>query len=190
MARVEVNISMSVDGFITGPHLDQYPGLGEGGEILHGWLSEGDRGKILDDVLFGPAGAVVTSRTVYEDTDGWGDDGFYGMPVFVLTHRPHPTVTKGATVFTFVTGGIEEAISRAVAAAGPKKVHVMGGAGVIQQALNAGLVDELSLHVAPVLLGSGTPLFAHLGGPVRLERTETLDTATATHLRFRVLKRS
>jgi dihydrofolate reductase len=150
VAIVEVNISMSVDGFVTGPNLSEHPGLGEGGEILHSWVWKEDSEKILRQNLFDPAGAVITSRKVFDDTGGWGDDGLYQMPVFVLTHRPHEVLIKGDTTFTFVTGGVEEAVAQAVTAAGDKKVHVMGGASVIQQILTAGLADELLLHVAPL----------------------------------------
>jgi dihydrofolate reductase len=188
VASVEVNISMSVDGFVTGPNVDEYPGLGEGGEILHAWLREGDSQKILSENLFAPAGAVITSRKVFDVAEGWGDDGFYRMPVFVLTHRPHEVIVKGETTFTFVTDGIKHAIAQAATAAGDKKVHVMGGASIIQQALKAGLVDELYLHVAPVILADGTSLFEHLGGPIQLERTEVIESRFATHLRFRIVK--
>ncbi|GAA0990207.1 dihydrofolate reductase family protein [Acrocarpospora macrocephala] len=187
MALVEANISMSLDGFVTGPNLDQYPGLGEGGEILHAWVKE-DRGM---DFAIGEerqiAGAVITSRKVYESTGGWGVDGFYRMPVFVVTHRPHEVVVKGKTTFTFVEG-IEQAIEQATVAAGDKLVHIMGGAGIIQQALAAGLVDELFLHIAPVILGDGTRLFEHLGAQIQLERAEVIESRHAAHLRYRVLK--
>src|SRR6266568_1249370 len=99
MAIVEVNISMSVDGFVTGPNINEHPGLGEGGEILHGWSTEGDPEKVLHENLFGPA-AVITSRKVFDGTGGWGEDGLYRMPVFVLTHRPHEVIVKGETTFT------------------------------------------------------------------------------------------
>src|SRR6266516_2913575 len=123
MGPVEVEISMSVDGFITGPN-EEGAGLGEGGEILHAWLwQDPDGPRLLDDALFATSGAVITSRKIYEGTEGWGHDGFYRMPVFVLTHRPHDVVTKGETTFTFVTDGIEPAIAQARAAAGDKKVH-------------------------------------------------------------------
>jgi dihydrofolate reductase len=131
---------------------------------------------------------VITSRKIYDGVDGWGDDGFYRMPVFVLTHRTHDVVVKGETTFTFVTDGIESAIAQARAAAGDKKVHVMGGASVIQQALQAGLVDSLHLHVAPVVLGAGTRLFDNLTDPIGLERIEVVESQFGTHLRFRVLK--
>ena len=187
MGPVEVEISMSVDGFITGPN-EQGAGLGEGGEILHGWFRQDlDGPRLLDDALFATSGAVITSRKIYDGTRGWGDDGFYRMPVFVLTHRPHDVVVKGETSFTFVTEGIESTIAQARAAAGDK-VHVMGGASVIQQALKAGLVDSLHLHVAPIVLGAGTRLFDNLTDPIELERTEVLESEFATHLRFHVIK--
>lgn len=188
MAHVEVEISMSVDGFITGPN-ETGAGLGDGGDILHAWFwQDPDRKALADDALFATSGAVVTSRKIYDGTDGWGETGFYGMPVFVLTHHPHDPVVKGETTFTFVTDGIESAITQARSAAGDKKVHVMGGASVVQQALNAGIVDSLHLHVAPVVLGAGTRLFDNLTGVIELKRTEVVESKFGTHLRFRVLK--
>ncbi len=189
MAKVEANISMSLDGFVTGPNLDQHPGLGEGGEVLHAWTGE----NRAMDFAFGEerqiAGSVITSRKVYDETDGWAaEDGFFRLPVFVVTHRSHDAVVKGDTIFTFVTEGIESAIEQASAAAGDKLVHIMGGAGIIQQALAAGQVDELFLHVAPVILNGGTRLFEQLGGPIRLERAEVIESLHATHLRYRIVK--
>jgi dihydrofolate reductase len=185
---VEIEISMSVDGFITGPN-EEGAGLGDHGEVLHAWFHrDPDRQRLADDALFSTSGAVITSRKVYDGMEGWGETGFYRMPVFVLTHRPHDVVVKGETTFTFVTEGIESAISQARAVAGDKKVHIMGGASVIQQALNAGLVDSLHLHVAPILLAAGTRLFDNLTDPIQLERTEVVESLFATHLRFRVLK--
>jgi dihydrofolate reductase len=187
MGQVEVDISMSVDGFITGPNEDGV-GLGDGGDILHAWFRQDPDGpRLLDDALFATSGAVITSRKVYDGTGGWGDDGFYRMPVFVLTHRAHDMVVKGETTFTFVTEGIESAIAQARDAAGDKKVHVMGGASVVQQALKAGLVDSLHLHMAPIVLGTGTRLFDNLIDPIELERTEIVESQFATHLRFRVV---
>jgi dihydrofolate reductase len=140
---------------------------------------------LADDALFATSGAVITSRKVYDGMEGWGESGFYRMPVFVLTHRPHDVVVREETTFTFVTEGIESAIAQARAAAGDKKVHIMGGASVIQQALKAGLVDSLHLHVAPIILGAGTRLFDNLTQPIELERTELVESQFATHLRFR-----
>jgi dihydrofolate reductase len=187
MAIVEADISISMDGFVTGPDTGQYPGLGQGGEILHAWLGEPDGEKIIGDT-FASSGAVLTSRAIYDGTGGWGQEPPFRMPVFVVTHRPHEAETRGQTTFTFVSDGITRAIEQAAATAGDKKVHVMGGASIIQQALNAGLVDQLHLHVAPVLLGDGTPLFAHLDGPIRLEQIEAVTTRFAHHLRYRVEK--
>jgi len=188
MGTVEVEISMSVDGFITGPN-EEGAGLGKGGEILHAWFRHDPDGpRLLDDALFATSGAVITSRKIYDGMEGWGDDGFYRMAVYVLTHRPHDVVVKGETSFTFVTEGIESAIAQARAAAGDKKVHVMGGASVIQQALKAGLVDSLHLHVAPIVLGAGIRLFDNLSDPIELERTEVVESQFGTHLRFRVVK--
>ncbi len=189
MAKVEANISMSLDGFVTGPNLNRYPGLGEGGDVLHAWTAE----SRAMDFAFGEerhiAGSVITSQKVYDETGGWGDEnGFYRMPVFVVTHRPHDVIVKGETSFTFVTEGIKPAVEQAIAAAGDKLVHIMGGASIIQQALTAGLVDELFLHVAPVILNRGTRLFEQLGGPIELERVEVIESHHATHLRYRILK--
>lgn len=188
MGVVEVDISMSIDGFVTGPD-ERGAGLGTGGDVLHYWFTKDPSGpQLLDDALFATSGAVVTSRKIYDGTHGWGDTGFYRMPVFVLTHRAHEVVVKGETTFTFVTDGIESAIAQALVAARDRKVHIMGGASVAQQALRAGLVDSLHLHVAPVVLASGTRLFDDLTGPITLERTEIVESQYATHLRFRVIR--
>lgn len=184
MAIVEVDISMSVDGFVTGPELDKFPGYGRGGERLHAWIGHPEGQRLLDAV-FAASGAVVTSRRVYDDTDGWeSENGFFRMPVFVVTHRPHEPVTKGETTFTFVTDGVADALKAAASAAGDKRVHIMGGASVVQQALRTGLVDRVRLHVAPLLLGAGTKLFDADPGPA-LEWLETVDTPEATHVTYR-----
>ncbi|MDG6103319.1 dihydrofolate reductase family protein [Dactylosporangium aurantiacum] len=179
-----MDISVSVDGFVTGPDLHTWPGLGKGGERLHAWLDH-EEGRRLSDATFAASGAVVTSRRVYDDTDGWAaEDGFFRRPVLVVTHRPHPVVRKGDTTFTFVTGGVAAALSAAAAVAGPQRVHVMGGASIARQALLTGLVDHLRLHIAPVLLGAGTALFD--GAARALEWLETVDTPGATHVTYRV----
>jgi dihydrofolate reductase len=186
MGIVEVDISMSLDGFITGSD-EHAAGLGRGGEILHDWFTKDPAAQeLLDDALFATSGAVVTSRKIYDGMNGWGESGFYRMPVFVLTHRPQDTVFRGETTFTFVTDGIESAIAHARTAAGDKKVHIMGGASIVQQALRAGLVDSLHLHIAPIVLGAGTRLFDNIPEPIKLERTEILESQYATHLRFRI----
>jgi dihydrofolate reductase len=189
MAIVEANISMSLDGFVTGPNLDRYPGLGEGGEVLHAWTEES---RAMDFAIGEErqiAGAVITSRKVFDETRGWAaEDGFFRLPVFVVTHRPHDAVVRGETTFTFVTEGIKHAIEQAIVTAGDKRVHIMGGAGIVQQALAAGLVDELFLHIAPVILNDGTRLFEQLEGPINLERTEVIESRHSTHLRYRIVR--
>jgi dihydrofolate reductase len=199
MAVVEANISLSLDGYVTGPGVEQTPGLGEGGEALHAWLEDED-GRLVNDE-FAAAGAVITSRTVYEDTGGWGDDGhllppgarrddgLYKIPVFVVTHRPHEPVLKDHSTFTFVTDGVAAAVARASEAAGGKCVHVMGGASIIRQAIDAGLVDRLRLHLAPVLLGSGTRLFRN-GVPARLQLIAHQHTPHAVHLTYQVQRQA
>ena len=101
---------------------------------------------------------------MHDVVDGWGDDPGFGVPVFVVTHRAHETVVKGDTTFEFVTGGIEDTLARAWAAAGGKNVILMGGADVLRQYLEAGVVDELTLTIAPVLLGAGKRLFDGIAG--------------------------
>jgi dihydrofolate reductase len=118
----------------------------------------------------------------------WGDTPPFGMPVFVLTHHPRETLTmKGGTSFTFVTDGVESAFEQARAAAGDKDVAVAGGANVVQQCLRAGLLDELQVHVAPVLLGEGVRLFDG-GERANLEVTRVVDSPAVTHVRYRVVK--
>ena len=201
MSKVVGGITMSLDGYVTGPRDRRGTGLGEGGERLHYWVfggpwtyDSGPRGAAapvdqayLDDV-FSSGGAWIVGRTMYDVVDGWGDDPGFGVPVFVVTHRPHETVVKGDTTFQFVTGGIEDALARAREAAGDEKnVVVMGGADLLRQFLEAGLVDELTLTVAPVLLGGGKRLFEGMGRTdLVFERTAVVESPFATHLRYRV----
>jgi|SRR6266700_1772630 len=187
MGVVEVHMSMSLDGFVTGPNATEGQAFGDGGAVLHAWLRSGDERRLVDEA-FAAAGAAV-GRRVYDQVDGWSDDPPFGMPVFVPTHRPHDMLVKGETTFTFVTDGIESAIRRAKAAAGDKNVHIMGGASTADQALRLGLVDEVHVHLVPVLLGAGTRLFADLGGDqIALERIGLIEGTVATHLRFRVVR--
>lgn len=185
MAIVEVDISVSLDGFVTGPDLAGHPGLGRGGEALHAWLEHPD-GRRLSAETFAASGAVITGRAVFDATDGWASEtGCYAMPVFVVTHRPRPPLRRGDTTFTFVTGGVAAAIEAARRAAGRRCVHVMGGASIVRQALRTGLVQRLRLHITPVLLGAGTALFD--GAEATLERLSTVDTPGATHVTFRIV---
>src|SRR5205823_4372730 len=156
MPKVLAGITISLDGYITGPNDGPGAGLGEGGERLHYWVFggpwnyDGERGspspvdqRYLDEV-FSSGGAWIVGRTMHDVVNGWGDDPGFGVPVFVVTHRPHETVVKGDTSFEFVTGGIDDALARARAAAGEKNVIVMGGGDVLRQFLAAGLVDEVT----------------------------------------------
>ena len=216
MARLTLDISMSLDGFIAGPNQTLEQPLGEGGEGLHEWafrlaswrephgLSGGETNVADDEVVaetLQATGAVVMGRRMFSGGKGpwaddpntdawWGDNPPFHVPVFVLTHHPRETVIKeGGTSFTFVTDGIESALEQARAAAGDQDVSLAGGADVVQQYLNAGLLDELQIHVAPVFLGGGVRLFDRLGpDPIELEATRVIESPTVTHLRYRVVK--
>lgn len=204
MSRVVANITISLDGFVAGPNDGPGRGLGDGGEVLHHWVfgrpwtyadevTSDDVGggdspvdsQVLEDA-FAEAGACIVGRTMFDFVDGWGYTNPYPIPCFVLTNRADDELRAKAPTFTFVSG-IERALEQARSVAGGKKVAIGGGANVIQQYLAAGLVDELHLHVAPVLLGEGKPLFDGVGR-VRLERTRVIESPYATHLSFDVVK--
>jgi len=213
MAGVRCDISMSLDGFAAGPNPSLEKPLGEGGDLLHEWafaaaswreshgLSGGEANadsEVLEESVR-TTGAVVMGRRMFSGGEGpwgpdprargwWGEDPPFHVPVFVLTHHDRETlVMEGGTSFEFVTDGIEAALERAKAAAGDKDVLLAGGASIVQQYLKAGLLDELQIHVAPVLLGEGTSLFDRLGiEPVGLEATRVIASPSVTHLRFRV----
>ena len=193
MAKVIAGISMSLDGFITGPNVDREHQLGDGGDALHRWLWEPDpRDTEVLDGMGRDVGAILMGRRSYdlaEGDGGWGDGGPAGpAPCFVLTHNPPaPETVRAHDVFTFVTGGIHDAVDQARAAAGDRVVGVHGGSAA-QQCLAEGLLDELFISLAPVLLGSGTRLFDHIGGQHELERFDVVPTSNATHLRYRVVR--
>ena len=190
MGKVVYDISMSLDGFITAAGQTPLEPMGAGGQRLHDWAfgdDERDR-EVLSTGLAG-TGAVITGRRNYTDAlPWWGADGPTGparLPIVVLCHEIPADPPPPGGVYTFVTGGVEQALKRAREAAGDKDVTVMGGAETGRQFLAAGLVDEISIHLVPVVLGGGTPMF--IGGlPVELENISSLQTAAATHLRFRV----
>ena len=213
MTKVVFDISISVDGFLAGPNASLEEPLGAGGEALHEWafatkrfreqhgLDGGEEGVESDlvDERLQATGATLMGRRMFsggtgawdDDPNGdgwWGDDPPFHHSVFVLTHHPRePLVKQGGTTFVFVTDGIEAALARAREAAGGKDVLIAGGADVIQQYLQAGLVDEFQLHVAPLLLGAGVPLFAPaLEAPLRVEPTRVVDSPAAAHLGYRV----
>lgn len=197
MSRVIADISMSLDGYVTAPGADPQHGLGIGGEAIHAWVLDEPRSPIDEAVLarsFDRTGAVVMGRRLYDvvdGPDGWNDEVGYGHdqdqsaapPCYVLTHQP-PAEVRLAARLRFVTGGVADAIGQARAAAGGKDVVVMGGANIIDQALAAGLADELRIHLSPLVLGSGTPLF-DLAGPVTLVQRKVTMSPRATHITTR-----
>jgi dihydrofolate reductase len=193
MGKVVSGTSMSLDGFVTGPNVTREQQLGDGGQVLHRWLHEPDpRDSELLAEMYRDVGSILMGRLSYdlaEGDGGWGDGGPAGpAPCFVLTHNPPaPETVRAPSVFTFVTEGIHRAVELAKAAARDKVVGVHG-ASATQQCLTAGLLDEIQVHLAPILLGTGTRLFEHLGGQIQLERIKVVDTPNATHLRFKVIR--
>jgi dihydrofolate reductase len=213
MGKLTVDISMSLDGFVAGPNQTLENPLGEGGEALHEWVfataswrerhgrtgGESNADSEVVEEALRSTGATVMGRRMYSggkgpweddpNADGWwGDDPPFGHPVFVLTHHAREPVTKqGGTTFTFVTGGIEAALEQARAAAPDKDVLVAGGADAIQQYLKAGRLDELQIHLVPLLLGDGVRLFEnHLASEQpELECTRVIESPAVTHLRYR-----
>ncbi len=191
MARVICDMSASLDGYVTGPNDSRDNPFGDGAGMLHDWMFDAatDEDRTILQEMLDSAGAVVMGRTSFDKNEGdggWGDSGPIGdTPCFVVTH--HRPTTSYPSVFTFVTDGVRSAIEQAKEAAGDKVVG-LHGATVMQQALPLGLVDEIRVHVIPVLLGGGTALFAGLDSAITLERTQVLVTPAATHLTFRVLR--
>ncbi len=197
MAKVVLDISMSLDGYTAGPGAGPGKPLGEGGEALHTWVF-GGRTDADAQILAGAlerTGAVVMGRRTYDVVDGpggWGPDRAFGgepgetrpPPNIVVTHSP-PASVRLAGIFTFVMDGLDVAIGRAREIAGDRDVTVMGGASIIDQCLAAGLGDELWIHLAPVLLGGGTRLFAIPGArSAALEQIEVIAAPSVTHLHY------
>jgi dihydrofolate reductase len=197
MTKVLAGITTSVDGYVAGPDDGPGKGLGEGGERLHYWVfggpwtyetedqlgeATGEDAEWLEETM-ARIGAVVAGRWTYEAANHWGDENPWGIPVFIVTHRPEDEPEGGA--FTFVSG-VEDAVERAREAADGKDVHVMGGADVVRQALEAGLVDELSIIVAPVVLGGGKRLFDGFTKSIDLEQLGIRQSPFATFIDYRV----
>jgi dihydrofolate reductase len=172
-------MAMSLDGFIAGPNNE------DGG--LHDWyFAPAGNAIFVIDELIQEIGAMILGNHVFgNEPEGW--DTPYKVPHFVLTHTPRNPIERGGMAFHFVTDGIEDALARAKAAAGEKITCVAGGASMAQQFLSAGLVDELQIHLVPVLMGGGLRLFDHLGS-TKLEQTRVLESPGVTHLRYRVMK--
>jgi dihydrofolate reductase len=215
MARFFLDISMSLDGFVAGPNATLEEPLGVGGERLHDWvlrlaswrephgLEGGETGP--DDELVRATrervGAEIMGRRMFSGGEGaweddpnadawWGDNPPFHVPVYVLTHHPRESeVKEGGTTFHFVSNGIESALEQARAAAGDRDVALGGGASVAQQYLSVGLLDELHIHVAPILLGGGVSLFGELGTDApKLKLTRVVESPLVTHLGYEVAR--
>jgi dihydrofolate reductase len=191
VGKVSFDISMSLDGFITGPNVGVDNPLGDDGERLHDWMfgarTETD-GEVLEEIYAEPGALLIGKRMFDVGVGPWGDPPPFRRQVFVLTHEPRePLPRQGGTTYTFVTGGIQAALDVARAAAENGVVSIWGGANIMGQYLAAGLLDELQIHLIPIILGGGTSLFQG-SERVRLQRTRTIDTPAATHLRFRVIR--
>jgi dihydrofolate reductase len=214
MPRLRLDLSMSLDGYIAASGASLDDPLGVGGMRLHEWVfglesfrarhgmeggdADSPDNRIVDETVSG-IGAVVMGRKMFSGGEGpwesdpnaqawWGDDPPFHVPVFVLTHHQRePLVKQGGTTFHFVTDGIGAALEQARVAAGDQDVSLAGGADVAQQYLAAGLIDELQLHVVPVVLGDGVRLFdGSVPAPVELEAERVVASPAVTHLRFRV----
>jgi dihydrofolate reductase len=212
MGYVYAAISVSLDGYVAGPNIGPDHPLGEGGEQLHEWATDleswrashgksGGRTGRDDEVmqeLVARGGAVIMGKNMFGPGEGapsddgswkgwWGDDPPFHKPVFVLTHMKREPLQLSDTTFTFVNDGPKSALEQARAAAGDEEIQIAGGGSAIQQYLRAGLLDELFLHVAPVLLGGGVRLLENLdGADVKLEPVEVIESPMVTHLRYRV----
>jgi dihydrofolate reductase len=192
MGKVILDISMSLDGFITATNVRLGEGLGDDGQILHKWAFNSDdpRNHELMKTAAG-LGALIAGRNTYDISIPWweadGPTGPARIPLIVVSHSVPETIPDGG-VYTFADS-IETSLERAREAAGDKDIAIMGGANIAQQFLKEGLVDEISLHLAPVIFGNGTQLFENLGNEhIQLETPEVTETPESTHLRFRVVK--
>jgi dihydrofolate reductase len=192
MGRVIFDISMSLDGFVRASNPTPEEPLGKGREHLHDWAMEGDsRGQEMLGKAVGQAGAMICGRKTYDDSIRFwqanGPSGEARLPLFVVTHEP-PGQSPENGVYHFVEDGIEAALQLAQAAAGEKNVLIMGGPGIARQYLRAGLVDDVSLHVAPLMFGSGLPLFYQDDDHrhVLLGTPEVRETDKAVHIRYPV----
>jgi dihydrofolate reductase len=214
MTKLRCDISVSADGYVAGPNQSEENPLGEGGERLHEWVvglaawreahdKEGGAvnasTRIVEEARANIAAAVM-GRNMFGPIGGgdwgdgnwtgwWGDNPPFHYDVFVVTHHPRdPVEMQGGTTFHFVTDGISSALGRAKEAAGDKDVMLLGGADIVNQYLAAGLLDELELHIVPVLLGGGARLFANLGGAeIELEQVRAVEAPGVTHVKYRLV---
>ena len=212
MNSVTSHLSISLDGFVAGPNQSTDNPLGEGGMRLHEWLfataawqrDHGDAAagadnpdsEIYEEVTEG-VGAYIMGRKMFGGGEGrwdagwrgwWGEDPPFHVPVFVLTHHARdPLGMDGGTSFTFVTDGVEAALDEARAAAGDQDIAIAGGAATVQQFLAAGLLDELYLHIVPVILGAGERLLENVGNP-SFETVKVVASPAVTHVKYRVVR--
>jgi dihydrofolate reductase len=198
MVKATAGITTSLDGYIAGPNDGPGRGLGDGGERLHYWVFGGPwsydeeptgeatgADKEFLDGATARVGATIGGRNTYEAAEAWGGQNPFPVPFFILTHRPEDAPADSG--FTFVNG-LDEAIERAREAAGGKDVFIMGGADAIRQALRAGYVEELSISIAPVVLGGGKRLFEGFDHTIGLEHLRLLQSPFATHITYRVVR--
>ncbi|MFA1819297.1 dihydrofolate reductase family protein [Virgibacillus oceani] len=201
MGKVILDISMSLDGFITGPNDNRKQPLGEGGMAIQNWLFSGDQpsryndffrlsstNRELFDSTIPNTGAMIVGRRTFDIVNGWeGNHPIKDVPVFVVTHEPPESYIEGNTKFVFVTGGIENAVKQAKEAANGKNVSI-GTASIAQQCIKVGVLEEMHLHVAPTLIGKGIRLFDHIGTEqIKLESQQVTDGTDVTHLKYRLL---
>ena len=212
MSKIRTHISMSLDGCVAGPNQSHDNPLGEGGEQLHDWVvrlktwrarhgmdgGEDNASSSIVEQETDNIGAEIMGRGMFGPPEGgpweeswhgwWGEDPPFHMPVFVLTHHAREPLTLSDTTYNFVTDGIESALAQAREAAGDKDVFIGGGASIINQYLAAGLVDEIELHVVPLLLGSGARLLEGVGPEIKLEQLRAVEAPGVTHLKYRVVR--
>jgi dihydrofolate reductase len=213
MSKVRVHIATSADGYVAGPNQSAENPLGEGGEELHAWMlelkawrephgREGGEVNVSSQVVEeanANVGAEIMGRGKFGPPGGgpwgndpwrgwWGEDPPFHKPVFVLTHHEREPLTLSDTTFTFVTDGIEDALEQAKAVSDGKDVYIGGGADIINQYLAAGLVDEIEIHIAPLILGGGERLLDGVGPDLKLEQLRAVEAPGVAHLKYRVVK--
>jgi dihydrofolate reductase len=214
VSKVRFQIAMSLDGYVAGPNQSEENPLGEGGTQLHEWAvaleawrkphgmegGEVNASSAVVEEALENVGAIIMGRNMFGGGPGpwdsgwegwWGDDPPFHVPVYVVTHHARePLEKQGGTTFYFVTGGVESALEQAREAAGDGHVDIAGGADVIQQFLRAGHVDEMQLHVVPVLLGAGERLLDGIGTDLELDQADVIEAPGVTHLRYNVKRAS
>ncbi|HKH22011.1 MAG TPA: dihydrofolate reductase family protein [Solirubrobacterales bacterium] len=213
MSKVRSHISISADGYVAGPNQSHENPLGEGGEDLHNWVvelkawrqghgmegGEENASSAVVEENRADIGAEIMGRGMFGPPEGgpwdddpwrgwWGEDPPFHMPVFVVTHHEREPLTLTDTTFTFVTDGIESALEQAKEASAGKDVLIGGGGKIINEYLAAGLIDELELHVVPILLGSGSRLLEGVGPDVKLEQLRAVEAPGVAHLKYRVVR--